>query len=226
MERAELQTCSFEDLASRIDLPLLSPELSEDDVIAGCRFARENGLASVVVRPSDIEIAVRCIGGALPVGSVLDYPYGYATTAAKQYAARDLLRRGANAIETPINYGKFLSRQFHYLEMELHQIAQACGETGARLTVSIDAPRLTEELIMLSCRILRRAGVSTLSTTTLESAPLIQAHAREKLQIKIGGGVQDLETALAAYRLGCVRMEVTGVVPALASWKAEMADRG
>jgi len=217
---------NYEALAQRIDLPLLSPALTDDDIVHGIHVASQQGLRCVVVRPSDIELAARCANNAIAIGSVLDHPYGYSTTAAKQYAVRDLLRRGAKEIETPINFSKLVSRQFQYLETELQQISQPCQEAGAIFKVSIDASLLTEEFIMLSCRILRRARVDFLSTNTIASVPLIRAHSRERLQIKLYSGIDGLDAALAACDSGCSRIEVSGVVALLEAWKEKAATAG
>jgi len=49
----------------------------------------------VIVRPSDVDLAARWMSGSVVrFGALTDSPHGYSTTAAKTYAARDLLRRG------------------------------------------------------------------------------------------------------------------------------------
>src|SRR5579884_1349396 len=82
---------TYEDFAQLIELPLISPELNEEQIAAGCDVARRCGLAAVTVRPSDIDLAERWHGPSLALGTVIDWPHGYSTTAAKQYAARDAL---------------------------------------------------------------------------------------------------------------------------------------
>jgi len=87
---------SYEALAKMIDHSLLRPELSDEQVLEGCRVARQYNVASVTVRPSDVDAVLRWLeGSGVPVGSVAGFPHGSTTTAAKLYEARDLLRRGA-----------------------------------------------------------------------------------------------------------------------------------
>ena len=210
---------TYEQFAQWVDYSLLAPELTEDSVLRGCAAAARAGIACVLVRPSDVEAALRAASGAVTVGSVVDYPYGFGTTASKLYAARDLLRRGAREIETPINLSKLVSRQFQYLEAELLQMAQACRESGAVLKVSAPASGLTEELQMLICRILRRAGCDYVSVGSLDSLPVWKTHARERLRIKAGAPLASLEDALSAIAQGCGRVETSAPESLRVEWE-------
>jgi deoxyribose-phosphate aldolase len=49
-----------------IDHSLVRPELSDQQVEEGCRIARQYHVASVSVRPSDLDLAVRTCFGAGP----------------------------------------------------------------------------------------------------------------------------------------------------------------
>ena len=46
-------------LAAYVELPLLAPVLSEEQIHAGLAVAREFALAAVCVRPCDVDVAVR-----------------------------------------------------------------------------------------------------------------------------------------------------------------------
>ena len=110
----------YEELAKMIDHSLLRPELTEEQVNEGCRIAREYQVASVTVRPCDVDFAVRQMqGSGVPVGSVAGFTHGSNTTAVKLYETRDMLRRGAREVDMVINISKLLSRQFQHVETEL-----------------------------------------------------------------------------------------------------------
>src|SRR5690348_5725779 len=129
-ERPPLAT--YESLAKMIDHSLVRPELTEADIVEGCRLAKSYGVASVCVRPSDVDAAVREMGGSgIPVGTVVGFPHGSSTTSVKLYEARDLLRRGAKEIDMVLNIGKLRSRAFQYIEAELLQMADTCHQQGA-----------------------------------------------------------------------------------------------
>src|SRR5438309_1721290 len=118
LDRAQGQRpalATYQDLAQMIDVALVAPDLSEEAVSQACTRARRDGIGAVTLRAADVQLAAEWLkgSGVTPVG-VVSYPHGAATTAVKNFETRDLLQRGARAIETPINLGKLISRQFQY----------------------------------------------------------------------------------------------------------------
>jgi deoxyribose-phosphate aldolase len=212
------------DLAGLIDYALTRSELSEGDVARGCELAKQRGVASVIVRPSDVDLAARWMAGSgARLGTLADSPHGYSTTAAKTYAARDLLRRGVQEIDTVMNTGKLVSRQFQYLETELLQMADACHQSAALLKVNLESEFLTEELNIIACRIARRAGADYIGTSKLEDVALLLSHSRDRLKIKCHGPIADLDSALAFRDAGCLRIELMEPVGILEAWRQKLA---
>ena len=71
---------TYEELAKMIDHSLLRPELTEEQVAEGCNIARQYQVASVTVRPCDVDFAVRQMqDSGVPVGSVAGFPHGSST---------------------------------------------------------------------------------------------------------------------------------------------------
>ena len=212
---------TYEDLAGLIEYPLVRPELSEEDVSHGCDAAKNLRVSAVVVRPSDVDMAARRIGGSgVRLVSIVD---SLSTTSVKVYAARDLLRRGVQEIDTTMNTGKLISRQFQYLETELLQMADACHQSGGLLHVNLQSEYLNEELKIIACRIAKRAGADFLGTSLLEDVALLKTHTRDRLKIKSTAQIPDLETALAFREAGCTRIQVSEPATILEVWKAHLA---
>ena len=69
---------TYETLASIIELTMLAPRLSADDIDEGCRTRGSTEIAAVVVRPCDVETRIAMDGRPAPVkvASVAGYPYG------------------------------------------------------------------------------------------------------------------------------------------------------
>ncbi|HEY6391868.1 MAG TPA: hypothetical protein VIX89_11360 [Bryobacteraceae bacterium] len=214
---------TYEDLASLMEYTLVQPELSEEDVSRGFDAARKYGVAAVVIRPSDVDLVARAVpGSAVRLGALADSPHGYSTTAAKLYEARDLLRRGVHELNTVMNTGKLISRQFQYLETELQQMADSCHQSGAVLAVNLESEFLNEELKILACRVARRAGADYIGTNNLADVPFLRTHSRERLKIKSRAANPDLATALAFRDAGCSRIQTAYPGPVLEAWKAHV----
>jgi deoxyribose-phosphate aldolase len=222
---------TYASLAKMIDHALVRPELTDEQIVAGCELAKRYQVASVSVRPCDVDLAVRLLDGSgVTVGSVAGFPHGSTTTAVKLYEIRDVLRRGAKEIDMGLNISRLLSRQFQYVEMELVQAAEECHKQGALLKVIFENAFLTDELKIVACRISARAGVDFVKTSTgfaatgytIEDVKLMRAHTPPRLGVKAAGGVSTLDEALEVYQAGCSRFGTTATASILDAWKARL----
>lgn len=223
---------TYAGLAKMVDHSLVRPELTDDQIAEGCGIAREYNTASVSVRPSDADLAVRLLAGSdVAPGSIVGFPHGSPTTAAKLYEARDLIRRGIREIDMVLNIGKLLSRQFQFVETEILQISQACHESGVLLKVILENCYLTEDLKIIACKICKRAEADFVKTSTgfapggytRDDLILMKRVCGDKVRVKAASGVRSLETALEVYDLGCDRFGATQTVPILEAWRARLA---
>lgn len=231
METGRPAPATYADVAKLIEHAVLQADASEQDVAVACETAKQYGIAAVMVRPCDTDLAVRWMeGSGIPVASVVSYPDGADTTSAKIHATRDLLRRGVKEIDTVINIGKMISRQFQYVEMELAQLAAACHESGAILKVAFENAYLTQDLKVIACRLCKRAGIDFARTSTpfgpsgysLEDIALMKRLCKDKVALKASGGIRSLEQVLQIYEAGCTRIGTVNTVPILERWKAKL----
>jgi deoxyribose-phosphate aldolase len=216
---------AYEDLSSVLDFHLLRPELSDEEIAEGCRMARELAMRSLLVRPADVDSAVRWIGSSpVLVGSVAGYPDGSSTTAAKLYEGRDLLRRGAREIEMVVNTGKLVSREFQYVEMELLQMAKSCHEAGASFTTVVRNELLADDLKIIVTKICRRVEADALSIVPVEAdLALLRPVLKDQLKLKSRSEVSTLEDALVLRDAGYSRTAAAKPASVLAQWKTHIA---
>lgn len=225
---------TYEDVARRLELTLTRPDLHEDVVHGACEKALHLGIAAVQVRPSDVDMAVRVLGGSsVAVASVAGYPHGSTTTAAKLYEGRDLLRRGVKELSHVVNIGKMISRQFRHVETEIEQIAESCRQNDAVLKIVFECGLLAEDMKIILCKICKRTGAQFVETDTgyaprgytLEDLALLKRIGRDRVQIKAGGAKGTLEKFIEAYNAGCERYGSTGALLVLEEWKKVLAER-
>ena len=226
---------TYHDIASMIEHAVLRPDLSEEEVHTACAIARQYQVAAICVRPSDVDLVVQWMQGSdVAVASIVSYPHGCGTTSVKVYETRDLLRRGAKEIDTVINIGKMISRQFQYVETELQQIAEACHESGAILKVAFENGYLGEDLKTIACKIVKRAGADYARTSTpfgpapfsLDDVAMMKRLLGDRAKVKASGGVRTIADVLALRAAGCSRVGTIATVPILEDWKAQIALQG
>jgi deoxyribose-phosphate aldolase len=228
-QRPALQ--SYEDVAGAIEQVLVDPALTEDQLRDGCLMAIEYGVSGVIVRPSDLDIALRTIRGtSVKLGSVVGFPHGTANTAVKLYEARDLIRRGAVRLEVVVNPSKLIARQWVYVETEMLQMAQVCKESSVELTAVLESPILNEEHKIVACRICKRAAVDFVATATGYAGPFTSAdlalYVRKCdpwIKVKASGPIAGIDDVLAAWKQGASRFSSRRVEPILVEWKKRLA---
>ena len=221
---------TYEQVAGMIDHTLLDPALTSTQAIDGLQLAKRCQVAAAVVRPCDIDAAVRVLDGS-PVkpASVAGFPHGSHNTAVKLFEARDLLRRGAREIDAVIAISRLISREFQYVQTELAQLAEACHKEGAILKVILENAYLTGELKIVACRTAERAGADAVSTSTgfapagfaLEDIRLMRRHVPETMAVK-AAVVRSLDDLLAARVAGAARIGTSATEAILNEWKARL----
>jgi deoxyribose-phosphate aldolase len=222
-ERAPLVT--YADVASRLELTVTRPDWNEEQVDAACRKALSYRLGAVVVRPSDVDMAVRILGGSLvAVASVAGFPHGSSNTATKLYEGRDLLRRGATEINLVVNYGKMLSRQFQHVETEILQMSESCHQAEKTLKLVYESGYLAEDLKIILCKMAKRTDSDFIETDTFADLPLLKTICKDVVKINLSGDAT-LASFEAAYKAGCERYGSPDVFAIADEWKQVLAER-
>lgn len=223
---------TYEEIAAAIDHTFLRPEATDDQLFEALDLVQEYRPGVMLVRPTDVEVAVRQLAGSgVAVASVVAYPHGASTTASKLYETRDLLRRGCREIEAVIHIGRLASRQFQYIENELLQMAEACHESGGKLRVMLECSLLSEEQKLVSCKIAKRSSVDWITTSTgsamLGSTPddvrLLVRKCKPYVQVKVGQGVQNLDQLLELREWGVGRVGTTRTASILTELRQRLA---
>lgn len=200
-----------------VDHTLLAQTAVWADIQALCDEAVEYGTASVCIPPSFVRQAKEYVGERMQVCTVIGFPNGYNTTAAKLFETREALENGADEIDMVINLGWVKEGRYDLAEQEIKALKAACG--GKILKVIIETCLLTEEEKIRMCQVVTAAGADFIKTSTgfsaagatFEDVRLFAEHVGPRVKIKAAGGISTLEDAekflsLGASRLGTSRM--------------------
>ena len=93
------------DILSRVDHTLLSQSATWEEIRAVCDDGVKYGCASVCIPASYVKQAADYVDGKIAVCTVIGFPNGYDTTAAKCFEAADAVKNGAAEIDMVINIG-------------------------------------------------------------------------------------------------------------------------
>lgn len=156
---------SKRDIAKTIDHSLLKPEMTREEVAAGCAIAREYDVASVCCKPSDIEFCAELLKGTdVEIGTVIGFPHGSSTTAVKVFETKDAIARGATEIDMVLNIGLLRSGELASVENDIRAVVDAAG--GKMVKVILENAYLTEAEKVAACKIVESAGGHYVKTST------------------------------------------------------------
>ena len=214
------------DILSRCDHTLLAQGATWAEIRALCDDGVRYGCASVCIPASYVKQAAEYLGGKLPVCTVIGFPNGYDSTAAKCFEAEDAVRNGASEIDMVINIGWAKDGRWEDLLAEIRSVKAACG--GRILKVIIECCLLTEAEKIRLCEIVTESGADFIKTSTgfggggatREDVALMAAHVGPKVKIKAAGGIASLEDAADFIALGADRLGTSRVVKAVKAMEA------
>lgn len=208
----------IKNILSKVDHTLLSQTAVWEEIKQICDDAIKYGCASVCIPASFVREAVQYVEGKIPVCTVVGFPNGYSTTAAKCFEAQDAVANGAEEIDMVINIGALRDKKYDFVLGEINAVKKACG--GKLLKVIIETCLLTEEEKIKMCEIVSESDADFIKTSTgfstagatREDVILFKKHVTGSTKIKAAGGIASLEDAEEFIRLGADRLGTSRIV--------------
>ena len=206
------------EILSHCDHTLLAPTATWPEIRAICDDGMKFKTASVCIPASFVQKAKEYVGEKLAICTVIGFPNGYATTAAKCYMAYDAVSHGADEVDMVVNLGWVKEGNFQAVTEEIRQIkAHCCGKI---LKVIIETCLLTEEEKIALCKCVTEAEADYIKTSTgfstggatFEDVALFAKHIGPNVKIKAAGGISSLADAEKFIALGADRLGTSRIV--------------
>lgn len=208
----------LKELLHRVDHTLLAQTASREEIKALCDDAIKYKTASVCIPASYVKQVKEYLKEEMAVCTVIGFPNGYSTTAAKVFEAKDAVDNGADEVDMVINLGWVKDGRFDLVEEEIRKIKEAVGDKI--LKVIIETCLLTEEEKICMCRTVTAAGADYIKTSTgfskagatSQDVELFARHVGEGVKIKAAGGISSLADAEHFLELGADRLGTSRIV--------------
>ncbi len=208
----------IKEILSKCDHTLLAPAATWDEIKQICDDGIKYGTASVCIPASFVKRAKEYVGDRLAICTVIGFPNGYDTTAAKCYQAFDAVQNGADEIDMVINIGALKDKDYAFVLDEIKAIKEHCG--GKLLKVIIETCLLTDEEKIKMCEIVSESGADYIKTSTgfstggatFDDIKLFDQHVAPHVKIKAAGGISSLEDAEKFISLGASRLGTSRIV--------------
>ena len=205
------------EILKRLDHTLLKQTATWEQIRTLCEEGMEYKAASVCIPPCYVKKARDYVQERLKICTVIGFPNGNMTTAAKVFEAKDAVKNGADEIDMVINLGMVKEQNYEGVLAEIQEIKKACH--GKLLKVIIETCLLTEEEKIKLCQVVTRAGADYIKTSTgfstggatFADVELMRNHVGKDIKVKAAGGIASVEDAekfiaLGADRLGTSRL--------------------
>ncbi len=206
------------EILSKCDHTLLSQTATWAEMKSICDDGMKYHTASVCIPASYVRQAKEYVGDKLAICTVIGFPNGYDTTAAKCFMATDAVDNGADEVDMVINLGWVKDGKFDAVEQEISAIKKACK--GKLLKVIIETCLLTDEEKVEMCHVVTRSGADYIKTSTgfskagatFHDVELFAANVGPNVKIKAAGGISSLEDAEKFIALGASRLGTSRIV--------------
>lgn len=231
MTAAPDHTPDYRTAAKTIDHSLLRPELTLDEVRAGCETALSYDVASVCARPADVSLCREILAGSdVEVGTVVGFPHGANATATKVAEVSRALADGATELDMVLNIGWLRSGELDRVTEDIRAVVDAAN--GNVVKVILENAYLDREQKIQGCQAVEAAGAHYVKTSTgfapsgatLDDVRLMRATVSERVKVKCAGGVRTLDALFEMRAAGVDRSGATTTAAMLDEYRARYGD--
>jgi deoxyribose-phosphate aldolase len=223
---------TYLDISKMIDHSLLNPVMTDAELEAGCRLARDYDVASACVKPY---FARRCAellaGSAVAASAVIGFPHGGNQTAVKLAEARQALEDGATELDMVVNIGKVLSLDWTFVREDIRVVTEVTHAAGAIVKVIFENCYLQDAHKIRLCEVCADLGADFVKTSTgygsggatIDDLKLMRRHSPPNVRIKAAGGIRTLDALLEVRAIGVSRSGATRTAEMLDECKRRRA---
>ena len=207
-----------EEMLTHVDHTLLTQAATWNEIKQILDDAMKYKVASACIPASYVKEAVDYVDGKLAICTVIGFPNGYSTTAAKVFMAKDAVNNGAKEVDMVINICWLKDKKYDELEKEIKAVKEAVGSLV--LKVIIETCLLTDEEKIKMCEMVTKAGADYIKTSTgfstagatFDDVKLFSEHIGKNVKIKAAGGIASLDDAYKFLELGADRLGTSRIV--------------
>ena len=231
------------EIASYIDHTALSAECGVKQIGILCSEALKYGFASVCVNPVNVAFASSELAGSgVKVCTVIGFPLGAATSAAKAFETEDAIFNGADEIDMVINIGAAKDGRYSIVSSDIATVVETARNAGEKVNkkiivkVILETCLLDEQTIENCCLCAKKAGADFVKTSTGFATPkgydgrLLPNGASEshvklmrnvvgpEMGVKASGGIRSAAMAALMLKAGANRIGTSSGVNIVEAW--------
>lgn len=191
-----------------IDHTLLKADASEDQIKTLCEEARQYDFASVCVNSYWVALCAQQLQGTdVKVCTVVGFPLGAMSTAAKAFETKQAIEDGAQEIDMVLNIGEMKAGHLDAVRKDIEAVVASVN--GHCVKVILETCLLSQEEIVKACALCVEAKAAFVKTSTgfstagatVENVRLMKESVKGHCRVKAAGGIRcyaDMEQMIQA----------------------------
>lgn len=200
-------------IAQFIDHTMLKADAGKAVILQYCEEAICHGFASVCVNSCYVKtVAEKLSGSKVKTCSVIGFPLGAMSTAAKAFETAQAVRDGAEELDMVINIGALKDGNDAYVLEDIARVVEAADHKIVK--VIIETCLLNKEEKERACRLAVKAGADFVKTSTGFSTGganeadvrLMKNTVGSAAKVKASGGIRTAEFAEKLIAAGADRL--------------------
>jgi len=206
-----------------VDHTLLKPEATVTQIAAVAEEGATLGVASVCVNSYWVATVAAVVDGRVGVCSVVGFPLGAMDRSGLEAEARAAASAGATELDMVVPVGLIKASQRAGAVAYIRAVRDAAPDVV--LKAILESALLSEDEIVLACKVAEDAGADFVKTSTgfnaaggatVEAVALMRGTVGDRLGVKASGGIKTLSDVEAMVEAGASRlgMSSTGAVVA------------
>lgn len=210
------------------DHTLLKADASLQEIKKLCEEAKKYDFMSVCVNPFYVPVAKRLLKGSnVKVCTVIGFPLGQMSPAAKAAEAKDAVFMGADEVDMVQNVAMAKSGDYEFVEREIRAVKEAVGDT--LLKVILETCYLDPQQIRCSCIAAVKGGADYVKTSTgfgkggakAEDIHLMRCTVGPNIGVKASGGIHSKDDMMAMIKNGATRIGASASVQIMEELEAK-----
>jgi deoxyribose-phosphate aldolase len=214
-------------LASYLDLANHHANATFADIEDLCDKVKKYGFNAVFVNQCFVPFAKQKMGPEGKVGTVVSFPLGQDSPDIKIAAAKTAAINGADELDVSLNVGLIKAGQWDESLEEMQNIVHEVKAIDQKKIVKfiLETGYLTDEEIKETSVLILRSGADFVKTNSgmgprgviVRDVELIKEATEGKIKIKVAGGVDNLNEAVALINAGASRIGTSKAVEIVTS---------
>ena len=126
---------TLDEILAVCDHTLLRVDCTSEEIRTLCDQAIKYHCASVCIPPCHVAGAKRYVGDKLKICTVVGFPNGYMTTAAKAFEAADAVKNGADEVDMVINLSMVKDGSWQNVANDIRAVREACKDVLLKVII-------------------------------------------------------------------------------------------